>query len=122
MGNPISNSKFKLTGLALAGNGRRAPARTAAAAQGPGGADWTLARAAPPSRSLPQIIVFIVIARFLCQRQGASADKLHAKAATILHLDGLARSIPSEPSNSPTSTERSEHYNLLPPARKYSQA
>ncbi|EIE22539.1 hypothetical protein COCSUDRAFT_33311 [Coccomyxa subellipsoidea C-169] len=36
--------------------------------------------------------IIIVITRFTCRRQGASADKLHVKAATILPLVGLARS------------------------------
>ena len=32
------------------------------------------------------VIIIIVITRFSCQRQGASADKLHVKAAKFLPL------------------------------------
>ncbi len=39
-----------------------------------------------------QTIIIIVITRFSCRRQGASADKLHVKAAKFLLLLGLARS------------------------------
>ncbi|EIE18031.1 hypothetical protein COCSUDRAFT_45659 [Coccomyxa subellipsoidea C-169] len=38
------------------------------------------------------VIVIIIITRFSCRRQGASADKLHVKAAKFLPLVGLARS------------------------------
>ena len=40
------------------------------------------------------IIIIIIITRFSCRRQlqGASADKLHVKAAKFLPLVGLARS------------------------------
>ena len=37
-------------------------------------------------------IFIIIITRFSCRRQGASADKLHVKAAKFLPLVGLARS------------------------------
>ena len=36
--------------------------------------------------------IIIVIIRFSCRRQGASADKLRVKAAKFLPLVGLARS------------------------------
>ena len=42
-------------------------------------------------RSLHLSFLFI-ITRFSCRRQGASADKLHVKAAKFLPLVGLARS------------------------------
>ena len=38
------------------------------------------------------MVIIIIIARFSCRRQGASADKLHVKAAKFLPLVGLARS------------------------------
>ncbi len=37
-------------------------------------------------------LVLFTITRFSCRRQGASADKLHVKAARFLPLVGLARS------------------------------
>ncbi len=38
---------------------------------------------------ITRIIIITFIARFSCQRQGASADKLHVKAAKFLPLVGL---------------------------------
>ncbi len=37
-------------------------------------------------------IAIVVITRFPCQRQGASADKLQVKATKMLHCFGLAQS------------------------------
>ena len=41
---------------------------------------------------LSLIVILIIITCFSCRRQGASADKLHVKAAKFLPFVGLARS------------------------------
>ncbi len=38
------------------------------------------------------LVLILILTRFPCRRQGASADKLHLKAAKFLFLVGLARS------------------------------
>ena len=58
-----------------------------------------------------ETVIFIIITRFSCQRQGASADKMHVKAAIFLPLLDLPDS-----SKTPINRGHGAQYLYLPPA------